>query len=907
MLQLKNDYLRGPTENAVVTPDGTRLIANSDNTMQVYNIANAGKPVLIQEFKYAGIIHSHGPTESTFLACNNNCFASAQLLQGVIIVNILSGTSYRFIPTDSSGHATSVNGAAITGNILILACSDAIRIYDITIPTNPSLKTTINTMSVGVYTNGTRIVSVNNMAAQVFSFTGAPLYSTTHLYTIDTSQQAYQYLAYSSTSKGYIYTTYLNEITSVVFIGNQVIIGCNSGCIFSHDVNGNFIKFYPADKYASQTQVKLAVSNGKILAGLHDVYFINLIDPASNIVISNFNEGSLIGGYITGIFAFNKGSVSYFVVACEYRGFGIINVSEMTASGNEGLQYKSTDNGSANDSHGSISAAVLNPDGNLVYASDDFALRTVDMSTGNDFGVIDYNARGSGNLEYDASRQLIFRPGTWNGLEIIDVSNKNSPKSLFTKKYYSNDCDAVKIIGTNRLLMSAFGILVLLDTTTSSNPTELSHIDSGFTDITFLEIDPSGTYAYGASSIVVNDQTQGVIVVFKITRDTVSKVKTINTPYTINKVVAVGNRLYVSVYTVGLQIYDITDTSNPKYLSTYDPYETCDGLFALNTNIIYAGMAEAPNIVGHLMKLDMTTPSNPIVIDNVAIPNAEITTIDVKGITVLANLYDQGMLTFTDTDMVTVKYGILVINSTPAGADIIINGLDLSLTTPQTFDTVYSLGTFPLTLRLSGYYDYNTSFTVIAGQTTTLNLTLTKVQQTTGTLNISSTPSGAALFVDGTNIGTTPGAIPLQVGLHSYRLSLAGYHDYIASVNITGGHTITINATLSPVPVPCPKLTIPVVYGLPGSVIKGQSFDPIISWSGGTPGYWVRLIADGNPSSVLYDSGGYNTISGTTISPSISTSSLSVRLHTFQVYVFDNCSSRQEKVSGLYYIVVTGA
>lgn len=69
----------------------------------------------------------------------------------------------------------------------------------------------------------------------------------------------------------------------------------------------------------------------------------------------------------------------------------------------------------------------------------------------------------------------------------------------------------------------------------------------------------------------------------------------------------------------------------------------------------------------------------------------------------------------------------------------------------------------------------------------------------TGTIQVNSSPSGAAIWLDGTNTGKVTNAILENVspGSHRIKLSKEGYQDYEQSVTVTAGGTVQVNAVLS--------------------------------------------------------------------------------------------------------------
>jgi len=76
------------------------------------------------------------------------------------------------------------------------------------------------------------------------------------------------------------------------------------------------------------------------------------------------------------------------------------------------------------------------------------------------------------------------------------------------------------------------------------------------------------------------------------------------------------------------------------------------------------------------------------------------------------------------TDEVTA--GSIQINSTPPGADIRLDGEETELQTPSLFEDM-AAGEHTVQLRMVGYADFDTTVTVIAEQTTTVNITLESI------------------------------------------------------------------------------------------------------------------------------------------------------------------------------------
>jgi hypothetical protein len=109
--------------------------------------------------------------------------------------------------------------------------------------------------------------------------------------------------------------------------------------------------------------------------------------------------------------------------------------------------------------------------------------------------------------------------------------------------------------------------------------------------------------------------------------------------------------------------------------------------------------------------------------------------------------------------------GSISVDSVPSGATIELvtpGGLFIGLpvTTPHTFDNI-GTGTSTIKLSLTGYHDWSKNVRVRSDETSYVDATLTPIQ-TTGSISVSSSPSGANIGLDGQWWGmlkTTPDVI----------------------------------------------------------------------------------------------------------------------------------------------------
>lgn len=152
---------------------------------------------------------------------------------------------------------------------------------------------------------------------------------------------------------------------------------------------------------------------------------------------------------------------------------------------------------------------------------------------------------------------------------------------------------------------------------------------------------------------------------------------------------------------------------------------------------------------------------------------------------------------YADLTPSTPGAGSLYINSIPVGADVTIDGQLQTVKTPATI-TNLTAGSHEVKLTKTGYEDLTKTVTITAGTTTYLNVSLT-VLPGIGTLEISSTPAGARVFIDGADAQkVTPATITnLSSGDHTYKLVLSGYKDATGTATIEPGKTTTVSVPLT--------------------------------------------------------------------------------------------------------------
>jgi len=155
--------------------------------------------------------------------------------------------------------------------------------------------------------------------------------------------------------------------------------------------------------------------------------------------------------------------------------------------------------------------------------------------------------------------------------------------------------------------------------------------------------------------------------------------------------------------------------------------------------------------------------------------------------------------------------GAISVSSTPSGAYVkSLDGISYNgvLRAPCTISDV-DPGTHVIVLALAGYEEWSTSVGVNPGETAAVSAELVpKATPTTGTISVSSEPSGANVYLDNAYKGVTPVTIPdVPTGTHTVELKLDGYSDWTTNVEVTSGSSQSLSAVMAKGPAPTPTPT----------------------------------------------------------------------------------------------------
>ncbi len=237
---------------------------------------------------------------------------------------------------------------------------------------------------------------------------------------------------------------------------------------------------------------------------------------------------------------------------------------------------------------------------------------------------------------------------------------------------------------------------------------------------------------------------------------------------------------------------ELTATVNVLAAST-TPYS-----FTLNPIVQTGSMYVSSSPTGAIITLDGTDRgTTPLQIDNLA-PGQHSLQLSKVG---HSEFYDTinlqpGMVIDFHYELLP-PLGSLSISSSPSGAALYLNGIYQG-TTPKQIDHLVT-GQHTIRLSKESYQDLTTTATVQAASTTSYSFVLNPIVKS-GSISVTSSPTGALVTLDGVNKGITPIKIDnLGPGQHSIRLSKGGYHDATTTVTVLAGATSPYSYTLNPV------------------------------------------------------------------------------------------------------------
>jgi len=158
-----------------------------------------------------------------------------------------------------------------------------------------------------------------------------------------------------------------------------------------------------------------------------------------------------------------------------------------------------------------------------------------------------------------------------------------------------------------------------------------------------------------------------------------------------------------------------------------------------------------------------------------------------------------GDTVLVEATLVANAFGALQVNSTPVqGAEIWLDGDSTGVATNAFFDSL-AVGSHTLKLTLDLYEDWDTTVTIVKDEIDTVDAELVLK---TGSIQVNSTPTGAAIELDGAATGQVTNYLfdEVPLGEHTVKLTLKDYKDWDTTVTVNEDETATIDAVLEEAP-----------------------------------------------------------------------------------------------------------
>jgi hypothetical protein len=181
-------------------------------------------------------------------------------------------------------------------------------------------------------------------------------------------------------------------------------------------------------------------------------------------------------------------------------------------------------------------------------------------------------------------------------------------------------------------------------------------------------------------------------------------------------------------------------------------------------------------------------------------------------------------ITVSASLVVDITQASLSVISSPSGAFVYFDN-SYRGSTPLTLSSLLS-GDHSVVVGKNGYKNYTTSVKISSGQTSrvTLNISLSSVVISIGSIYATSSPSGAYVYVDNIYKGISPITIAnIESGNRNIRFVKSGYADLISSVTVTQNKTVSINGVLIPIIIPaCNDSDGGMNFGIQGRAVSGN-------------------------------------------------------------------------------------
>lgn len=179
--------------------------------------------------------------------------------------------------------------------------------------------------------------------------------------------------------------------------------------------------------------------------------------------------------------------------------------------------------------------------------------------------------------------------------------------------------------------------------------------------------------------------------------------------------------------------------------------------------------------------------------------------------------------------------GSVAITTSPAGANIYIDDVYRGFT-PKTIGNL-PVGIHTVTLIQAGDIRWDGTILVSPEENTVISQVLMPaITTTTGSISVSSSPVGAAVYLDGDYVGITYTGDMIDIndvvpGTHEVTMRLNGYEDYTTSIDVPASRVVKVNPTLALSRIPHPSGQMQILSTPEGAAVyldnKFRGYTPL--------------------------------------------------------------------------------
>ncbi len=213
------------------------------------------------------------------------------------------------------------------------------------------------------------------------------------------------------------------------------------------------------------------------------------------------------------------------------------------------------------------------------------------------------------------------------------------------------------------------------------------------------------------------------------------------------------------------------------------------------------------NVFGNSVAITSTPAGATVLVNNLEVGKTPLELTDLSPGRHELEVKLAGYQTYYGNFTITERHSSIIVTSEPVGADIYLNGTFKGKTTEKGL-TISRLkfGQYSVSARLSGYHEVSKTVNLQDPNPVELNL---KLAPASGFLSVLTEPDGALAYANEQQIGTTPLFIELPPNRYSLVISKKNYRDWTNYIQISPNETTYVSETLSRVPKrPLPMLII---------------------------------------------------------------------------------------------------